>query len=561
MVSLLPSTDPTTRATCRMSWIAHHRTQILAAMPLLLFIAYLVVLVSRLSDFYWTVILSNSDSTMYMLLSTTLAHGAYGTVYLSYDPWYSTILIDVLTYHLPNHQAIWALWPIVTYIAAVGALAWIIWRIMSPFAALMTTLLCLAMTPPMLWPTMAQAYHELSVVNAMLLVVFFVALVSIGSRLTWTLALCGLGLAVITGINAASDPLLLVIGIPPFLGVSLLLLACWHDLAIARLCAYCFAIGALAFVVMLVTNVIALRLHLEYISPLIHLVGPNQVPHQLKLAGGIVWALVGGSWQYVATNPGRNELLVGIATVGVLLVSAELLIAMAVRGYAISIPANVSSTSMDSPQYRARVAYGIIWVAIASANMAALALTDFVYNLTQLRYATILPVAAAALLPLLFYSYPQPLGRPTPVRDVLFATLVIGVMALRIGTWLPLSTQQTPAPIDTRMLVTYLESQHVSYGYADYWESNSTTWATGGAITLRAAYSCSAKGQLCALKFADASAWYQPHSGWTAIVVDPRFLLTATPSVYGPPREIRQIGPMTVYVYDHPLARVPFKGY
>ena len=197
--------------------------------PVLALVRYLVVVILRIPRFYADYVASVSDTTTYLLLSNTLAQGTHGAIYLSDAPWYSTILIDVLTHHLPDYRAIWISWPLCASIVAVGLLALMVCRLAGRWAALMTAVLCLALTPALLQLFLAQAFHELTTITCILLAIFLVYLVEIGARTTWVTYLAAAGLGIFTGLNAASDLLLVVIGIIPLTGVALILLARYRD--------------------------------------------------------------------------------------------------------------------------------------------------------------------------------------------------------------------------------------------------------------------------------------------------------------------------------------------
>jgi hypothetical protein len=492
---------------------------------------YLIVIIIRMPRFYADNVASVSDATTYMLLSNTLAHGAHGAIYLSDAPWYSTILIDVITYHLPEYRAIWIVWPVCAYVVGAGLLALTVSRLAGRWAALMTATLCLALTPAILQLFLAQAFHGLTTINCILLAIFLVYLVEIGARTTWPTFLAAMVLAIFTGVNAASDLLLVVIGIIPLTGVALILLARYRDRASLRTATLWLGTVVVAISADVATVAVGNSLSLVPRTVTTRIVRPSEVIPHLALAGGVVWKEIGPAWRYVPTEVSVRELLAGIAVLCTILAAVAFQAIRLLR----SCPAKASARN------RRMEAHYLIWTAMTAANFTALAFTIAPLDLGAVRYASVLWIAAAATLPLLFTR--------SPARQLGFAVSVIVLVGVHAG--LVDSIPQTP-DVNMTSVVAYLESHHIRYGYADYWESNSVTWATNGVLTLRPASSCDKSGTICAYEFGNASSWYTAKPGWSAVIVDPSHSLSIAPaSRYGPPREVDHVGQVTVYIYDH----------
>ena len=501
--------------------------------PVLALAVYLVVVIIQMPRFYTDNVASVSDATTYMLLSQTLAQGTHGAIYLSDAPWYSTILIDVLTYHLPDYRIIWISWPLCVYVAGVALLALMVCRLAGRWAALMTATLCLALTPVMLQLFFAQAFHELTTITCILLAIFLAYLVEIGARTTWSTFLAATGLGIFTGVNAASDILLVLIGIIPLTAVALILLARYRDRDAVRTASVWLGTVAIAIGASVATVAVAHMLSLVPLTVATGIVRPNQVIPHVTIAGGVVWEEVGPPWQFLAARMGVRELLVGIVGLCTVLAAGAF---QAIRLFR-------SSPTKVSARDRSMEAYYLSWTAMAAANFAALAFTTAAFDLGAVRYASMLWIAAAATLPLLFARL--------PVRQLGFAILVTVLVAVHAG--LMATIPETPA-INMTPVIAYLESHHIRHGYADYWESNSVTWATSGVLTLRPASSCNKHGTLCVHEFGNAASWYASQPGWSAVIVDPRHSLSIAPAAkYGLPREVHQIGQVTVYIYDHDL--------
>jgi hypothetical protein len=498
---------------------------------------YVVVVIIQMPNFYFENVSSVSDATTYMLLSKTLAEGTHGAIYLSHAAWYSTILIDVLTYHLPDYRAIWMSWPLCVYVVGVGLLAVTVCRLAGRWAALMTATMCLALTPALLQLVLAQAFHELTTVACILLAIFLVYLVETGARPTAMTFLAAAGLGIFAGVNAASDLLLVVIGIIPLSAVVLLLLARYRDRNAVYTASMWLGTVILAVGADVTTVAIGNLLSLVPMTVTTGIVRPNQVIPQLTLAGGVAWEEVGPAWQYQATQMGLREFLVGITVLSAILAAGAIQVIRLLR-YS---PAKVSTRN------RRMEAYCLSWTAMAAANFAALAFTLASVDLGAVRYASLLWIAAAALAPLLVVRL--------PALRLGFALLVTVLVAVHAGLM-----DAIPEPSGNNMtaVVAFLESHHIRHGYADYWDSNWVTWATNGVLSLRPASSCDKYGTLCVHEFGNAMSWYTSQPGWSAVVVDPSRTLAIAPAAkYGSPREIRQIGQVKIYIYDHDLPLKP----
>lgn len=514
----------------------------LAISPFLVAVAYLVVLIPQFSGFFTSVITWNSDATAYMLLSQTIAqHGIQGPIYLSNATWYSRMLLDVATFHLPDYQLIWEVWPPLAYLLAACALGWSISRICTPLVGVLCGLCAGVMTAPTLFPVLGQAYHGLSTATAALLAVFFVLLVRADGHLSWRLLVVVCALTLMTGVNAASDPLLLVIGIVPLVFASIMWVVFLRDGAAIRVSAICVALCLASLVVMQITARAGASLHFVYRSPFFHLVPLSQVPTQLTFAGGILYVTLLGNWTYFSNaTPGRAEFCFAL---GVLLLLTTLFVWTLWR---------MLRAQKSTPRDRAELAHVLIWAVIGLAILGALSVTPWAINLIAARYATILPLVAAALLML---------AAPRTTRHVpwVVASLVTLVLLIRTILWIPfpLPTAAIAHPNEMPAIVAYLQAQHIRYGYADYWQADAITWVTNGAVTLRPASSCADPGPLCGLAWSSATGWYRPYTGRLAVVVNPMFRLNGVPTAYGKPVAVQRFGSMTVYIYNRHVPALP----
>ena len=152
-------------------------------------------------------------------------------------------------------------------------------------------------------------------------------------------------------------------------------------------------------------------------------------------------------------------------------VGVRLLVCTAV--VATLLPAGRSVVGPRPPTTRDRggLAHLVFWALVAVTDLTAFLATSYAVDLSALRYLTPLLLAFAALLPLL--------GRRRPFGRVLLA---VGVAALASADAWALASVRLPAPVQATPLVRALEATGVSHAYADYWDANVITWATGGRV-------------------------------------------------------------------------------
>lgn len=508
-----------------------------AALVVAALVVYVAAAAERLPELAWVDISWNSDAVSYQVLADAVARGMH-PVYLANAPWYHVLAFDALTEALPGHRVLWLLWPAATYLGAAGVLAFTVGRLAGWWSALMTAALSLALTAPTLFPLVTQAYHGLSAVDAILLAAFLVAAVW-GERNAWWLWLAAAALGAFTGLNAASDALGLVVAEVPFVVVALALVLAWRDRQALRLALAVAMVTACSAASATATVIAAQSLGLVGAQAPPRLVGPVDLTRHLQLAGGVVREELAGTWRYqIEGVPGRDELVVALVVLGIM--AAAVGIVAGRLGHA----------------NRPRTAWYAAWTAMAAAAFAGLAFTETPIDLWAVRYAVVLWIAAAATLPVVMVK--------TADRRLAFAVLAAVVVAahawlLHVGTTNPPVLQQRAD--DMTAALAYLESTGVHHGYADYWEADSGTWVSHGAVVLRAAASCDSQGTLCAYEQANTPAWYAPQPGPAAVIVDPTLGLDRPPArEYGTPRAVKRVGHLTVYVFGRDPGPIPLRA-
>ncbi len=165
------------------------------------------------------------------------------------------------------------------------------------------------------------------------------------------------------------------------------------------------------------------------------------------------------------------------------------------------------------------------------------------------RYLVGLIYAAAALVPLLA-------GASTLRR----AAISIGVSVFAF-TGLVTLVQGTvtgnpghfPSDSVSARVAQIARREHLTVGYAGYWDAAPITWATHLAVKIYPVYACGAG--LCPFYYHNISSWYTPQPGLrTFLISDPTQPIAAPPvPALGKPSAVYQIDELTMYVYPYDI--------
>ena len=503
-------------------------------------VAYIAVLAVRLPAFLAQAV-PNSDTVSAPLLAAAIGTPGHGAVFLGNHPGYIDLLLSALALHLPDQavssQAVtWAV-----YAAGCLLLAATLRRLAGWTAAGMAALLSLAAAPALLASEASPAGRVPSLANLVLLGWLATVLfggrrrAALGGRRRGTSAIAALALAVglVTGLDTVSDPLLAVVGVIPFLGTGLVLGLRCRDRNAATL-AFGTAVAAVAGVASaLLTIAVAGALSLRALPNPVHLASLRAALHTLHILGGDTGIALGGIFSTL-----------GSGTMTYLETGVALLVCAAVVATVVHAGRSVAGPRPETGRDRAELAHLVFWALVAATDLTVFLATSYAVDLTAYRFLTPLLVASAALLPLL--------GRHRPAGR---AVIAVGVAALAAANAWALASIGLPAPVQSTPLVRALEASGVRNVYADYWEANVTTWATGGRLDVRPVTECGMAGtQLCPVLVNAAAGWFLNPPGLTAVVVDPSRSVKRAPSAtYGEPQRVIRIGNVTIYVYSHAL--------
>jgi hypothetical protein len=199
----------------------------------------------------------------------------------------------------------------------------------------------------------------------------------------------------------------------------------------------------------------------------------------------------------------------------------------------------------------ARSAWCLFWASSAVLLSVAFVFSAGPEDLTSSRYLVGVIYAAAALVPML------------GLRNLLLrVTVTVGATLYAFAGCLALAQERIQPPVSptdpiAAAVVNIAKAEHMTIGYAGYWDATPITWATHFRVKVFPVGNCGNQ-RLCGFELAIDTAWYTPRPRiHTFLLVDPAYSaaypLNPTPDL-GRPIAVHQIGNITMYVYPYDIA-------
>lgn len=515
--------------------------------------AFAVVLALNLriltSAFSW-----NPDFVSPMVMAERLgsAHGPREVVFGTYAP-ITTLMFNVATRHLPAHRAIWKLAPLIFTILGLLALGWAVWRVAGRWPAMVTLAVGFSGSTPVLTTFLPQANHGPAYFVMCMLAAFLVFIST--RRVTPVVVAGGALLGVVTGLNVASDPLLLLVGIGPFLGAALFLGARRR-------------LGDRRHVVPLAAGVTGLSLIVAF--------GANRV---IKAAGyGVLGVALNDDPLAVASaseiwdnvrqlveNLGKVfnadfARTLDLATpVRVLLAAGVLLgLGATVRVLIRSLLAKAPSSDEPASDSVALDLLQLYWGLIAGGLLVGLLFSRLATANAprSVSYTTPVFLAVAVLGPLVARRS-RNWRAVTGVGAALFCVMsLVSVVQREIPTlYLPFDYV-----VDGEELVAALEAKGLDRGFSSYGSASPLTFRSGGRIHVAPVNLCAVgieRVSLCGFLANRVKSWYEPRPGRSFVISDVTqywALPAPPPDELGVPTESFVVGSQTVFIYSYDVA-------
>lgn len=471
---------------------------------------------------------------------------AHASVVLGEFGWYATLLFELGTKWLPLHLRVWEAAPYAIALAGAGLAAWSVWQVAGRWAASLTAVLLICASPATLHLLLSMTQHAPDWFCVALLAAFLVLLERRAAALGWTVLVpLVLVAGAIVGVNAASDPLVVIAGVVPF--------------ALALLAGYLFVRGP--------DSVRALQiglatLALTGISAVITAVvmsGLNVTPERglntMMLASG---EKIGDNfklwWQSIAVLGngdvfGRKLSLTYWPSLACAALSIGAVVLLPRAGWRELRAHATGRTSRTTP---ARLAFMVFWCSSAVLLSVAFVLSATPVDIHADRYLVGLIYAAAAVIPVIAS------GRLRSEAAALAGTCIFalgGVISMAQGT-VARNTQGFPSGSTASQIGRIAGREHLKFGYAGYWDAAPITWATRFRVQVYPVSICDQGKNLCRFDLHFISSWYTPRQGiGSFLLTDPQLPNVSAPTPdLGPPTAVYHIGRFTMYVYPYDLA-------
>ena len=494
----------------------------------------------------------NSDIASIPLLAGEMAHRAGGVLNLSVATYWSTFLFDAATRSLPLHRGIWAGFSLATSLLAALVLSWAARRAAGRAAGLLVLAIALCASPI----AFANAYELRGPtwLTAALLAACLVGFAGLESgasrgasavedrRGRW-LAVVVVG--VVTGVNVASDPLLLLSGMAPLLGAGLGAWLLLRSPASARVAGAAGGLAVVAVLADVVSGRLMRALGFRIVPTLpVGLAPWSRVPANLRLLVHSILAL--GNEEF----PGRPSGLLSLAgTVTILLCLAALGAALAF------LPPLVRQRRQDGRSL-ALVLYVLFWTVTPVVVCAGFVFSTLpMGDVTSGRYLVPVFFAMAALAGLWAAGAGWPKIATAALATIFCLMSTLGIPKL-VRYW-----EAYPLAREGPALVAYLEAKGLTRGYASYWDALGLTWRDGGKVGVYPVEECAPAGEraLCPFDVNTLSTWYRPRPvPRTFLVVGlpfiPQKIADPPPASLGPPLEVGHVGVFTIYIYAGDVA-------
>jgi hypothetical protein len=447
-----------------------------------------------------------------------------GPVEISHYGEWTTFWWLLATRWLPSHRDVWGATGYAFTLLAAALLCWATWRVAGRWAGVTAAATALVVGPFVLRSFLSTTgVHGSTPVGAVVLAAVLVLLTRSAS---WLPAVAG---GLVAGANAASDPLLWVAGVAPFvLAAGLLFRATKRrDVALRSV-----AVVGLAVVTAAATSVAMRALDFHVGSGDSGLARVSELPGNVLHLGRML-ALFGGA-NYALLGPYPQEpLRLGVALLTCAAVAATVLAAVKLR-------------HADA----ARRAYAAYWAVSVALLCLVFVVTPNAHDLgpKSVNYLLTLAFAAGAGVALFAAGSLRAEVIVAVCVAVAAATNIYGIANGRAEV-----TGVVALPQHKTQIVRVLERARATRGYAGFWSSLNLSWQTDMRLLVAPVRNCGS--QLCPNNFFTIRSWYEPGGGRTFLLVDPTNPDIQAPRFAEDAAETHRFGPITVYVFDYDISR------
>jgi hypothetical protein len=470
--------------------------------------------------------------------------------------WYETAAFYVLTRALPAHRAIWYLAPVVFWISTIALVATSTARAFGRYYGALVAAAMMCLAPTGLMVVFQPTAHSNSLLHAAVLALVSVYVLPRVCDMSVVRALVlAVALGAFSGLGAAGDALSLVWGVLPFV-VTVGIVAwrgpvsgVWRTLAFGAVTLLALLIVSTVFTAIMRgagfrIDELASKATQQFTTPAKAVINIEELFQDIQY-------LVGGDF----FSKGLNFHSILQLIIAMILFVAAGAVVFVTRKAVVEAGARPDGGAQIA--VTPRLVHVSFWMTCLLGGLLVFVIgTPGVY---VSRYLLGPLVAIIALLPLAaIRGYGWRLAIVTGVSAVAIIGLV-RVSTLKAMPSLPLT--KPLAPTTVRRLENFAAKEHVTSGYAQYWDAMTLSWFTGYRLQLFPIGICGhfAPGHFCARYQSALTDAYVPRSNTrTMFVADPASGLKFPDSRWGLPIASKQFGRLTAYVYPYDIAsRMP----
>jgi hypothetical protein len=505
-------------------------------------VAFIVVFALNL-DVIVPGIYRDADYASTPVIAQLFGERGSGDVTLGNYPWLESLYVLRFTRWLPDHRQAWEALPFIGYALTILVFAWTLLRSVSARAAAVGALALACPAPLVLGLLGAPANRLPTLAHAVLLAAFLITLPGLGGRSARLLWLWAAALAISLAPGVASDPLLVLWGVLPF--VAAIAAGRWigaFDRWEALLGSAAGIAGALAGPVVVV---IAAHHGIHKAPFPIHLTPPGDWPSH-------AWDVLRSVAQFL-----HGQFMLDLADDDWLAAAVSAMAAIATFGFpllCLAVLFRLRGVVVESERPAAQKLLLVFWSTAVVGTVAAVVITDIAVGISTVRY---LLIAWPAALALAMISWPR--SSPAIVAVLAAACAAIGIVQLDRGQY----DNQGIGPSDEEIagLERFVERNGLDHGYAGYWDAAPVTYLSDFRARTYPLAACGppARG-FCKFNLHTMDSWYQPKPGTrTFFVYDMRDLPVnpgPPPRRWGRPLARARDGSLRLYAYPYDIAAV-----
>jgi hypothetical protein len=460
--------------------------------------------------------------------------------------WFPALWFELATHWLPAHRQIWELTPYVLSLVGVGLVAWSAHKAGGRSAAVLTAAVLVATGPGLLTYQFAWSIHALTYVEVAVLGAFLVLCVThhgrIGGGATHA-SLVGL-VGAITAVGLASDKLLALAGLAPFLLAALATLRVEPRDAGRRIVTTAGAVAVVGVLGAVLLAQFVTGAHISTANFPITLAGLHQLAPHLLLALRSIAYLFDGDFGGLTLSFTSTLKLVCAA------VAAAAVFAGLVAARDQIRPIVMGAGASDDRISGARAAHLTFWSLVICLTGLGYVLSSVPVDVYSSRYLVPAAYGLIAVLTVLATS-----GGRYRVAVVGGVSLVVlaGTVSL-VRHELQANPSHFPTTSLSGPLLHFVRSEGLKYGFSGYWDAAPLTWQTRAGVDVYPVAPCGAT--VCPFHLHQISSWYTPRAGIRTFLISDRTQSgdPGRPASLGRPTQTVHIGRLAVYVYPYDVA-------